>query len=150
MNIFVLVCGIDGVGCDARAMPADQDREARDRHVRALFFSSLGLLSHESTRALVQGTAARDQAAHKQDRDRATRDRRVRALLLFCLCLLYHERTYTRALACRKPPLVTKPPTSEAEIEPQETVAYVPLSSLPWLCFLMRARALSRAGSRRS
>ena len=24
---------------------------------------------------------------------------------------------------CRKPPLVSKPPTSEAEIEPQETVA---------------------------
>ena len=66
LGVCVVVCGIDGVGCDARAMPADQDQEARDRHVRALFFSSLGLLSHESTRAFVQGTAAHDQAASKR------------------------------------------------------------------------------------
>ena len=40
---------------------------------------------------------------------------------------------------------MTKPPTSEAEIEPQETVAYVPSSSLPWLCFVMHesTRALA-------
>ena len=81
MNIFVLVCGIDGVGCDARAMPADQDREARDRHVRALFFSSLGLLSHESTRALVQGTAARDQTRKTETEQQETAIMRARALL---------------------------------------------------------------------
>ena len=79
--------------------------------------SLLLLLSHESTRALVQGTTARDEAADKQDQ--ATRDRRVRALLFFCLCSQYHAST--RALVCRKPPFVTKPPTSEAEIDPQET-----------------------------
>ena len=65
-------------------MPADQDREARDRHVRALFFSSLGLLSHESTRALVQGTAARDQAADKQTETEQQETAIMRARALLC------------------------------------------------------------------
>ena len=61
-------------------MPADQDREARDRPVRALFFSSLGLLSHESTRALVQGTAAGDQTSKTEQQETAI----MRARALVC------------------------------------------------------------------
>jgi len=85
-------------------MPADQDREARDRHVRALFFSSLGLLSHESTRALVQGTTARDEAADKQDQEQATRDRRVRPPLLLPLISLSceHARSCVQEAAARE------------------------------------------------
>ena len=53
--------------------------------------SLLLLLSHESTRALVQGTTARDEAADKQDQDQATRDRRVRPPLLLPLLSLSCE-----------------------------------------------------------
>ena len=65
--------------------------------------SLLLLLSHESTRALVQGTTARDEAADKQDQDQATRDRRVRPPLLLPLISLSceHARSCVQEAAAR-------------------------------------------------
>ena len=76
-------------------MPADQDREAQDRHVRALFFSSLGLLSHESTRALVQGTTAHDHTSNTDTEQQETAAYMPSSCFVFALIIMA-----ARALLC--------------------------------------------------